>query len=525
MDTKIFFENFETIADAPGGIARLRELILDLAVRGKLSQMHGADIPISTLISDLQNELAPYGEMSEIRFDIPDHWSWIPLASVVHHQLGKMLNTSKMKGLERPYLRSVNVRQDGNIDLTDVKRMLIPESELAKYDVRIGDIFVNEGGDVGRNAIWLTETDQEFAFQNQLHRLRPVCGVESRFVQIVLRHAKGSGVIAAMSSGVTIQHFSASALRKLAFPLPPVEEQKRIVAKVDELMALCDQLEAAQQQRNSIRRATRNSAIDSISTASTAEELNVAWMRINQNWTTFADTPDSISSLRSLILDLAVRGKLVAQIESEGDGLDFLSMFPGTARRLEGMKTVPFEIPETWTWSTLGDVSINRDSERIPISKPLRESRQGPYDYYGASGVIDSFDDYLFDKPLLLIGEDGANLVNRSTPIAFIARGKYWVNNHAHVIDSTSEDALEYLSIVINQMDLKPFLTGTAQPKLNQAKLNQLLIPVPPFDEQKRIVSKVAELMKLCDQLVNVLSERDEITMRIAGALSNEVAA
>ena len=174
MDTKAFFENFETIANAPGGITRLRELVLDLAVRGKLSQRQVDDKRISTLVSNLQNELVPYGEMSEIRFDIPNHWTWISLASVVNHQLGKMLNTSKMRGTKRKYLRSVNVRQDGNIELTDVKEMLIPESELSKYDVRVGDIFVNEGGDVGRNAIWLIQSDEEFAFQNQLHRLRPV---------------------------------------------------------------------------------------------------------------------------------------------------------------------------------------------------------------------------------------------------------------------------------------------------------------------------------------------------------------
>ena len=345
MDTKAFFENFETIANAPGGITRLRELVLDLAVRGKLSQRQVDDKRISTLVSNLQNELVPYGEMSEIRFDIPNHWTWISLASVVNHQLGKMLNTSKMRGTKRKYLRSVNVRQDGNIELTDVKEMLIPESELSKYDVRVGDIFVNEGGDVGRNAIWLIQSDEEFAFQNQLHRLRPVCGVESRYVQFVLWHAKSSGVIAAMSSGVTIQHFSASAIRKLSFPLPPVEEQKRIVAKVDELMALCDELEAAQNQRESIRASARKSAIDSISTATTPNELNAAWKRISDNWLTIVDTSESIASLRSLILGLAVRGKLVDQRMPEGVGLEFASEFSGSYEPSIAPKTAPFEIP------------------------------------------------------------------------------------------------------------------------------------------------------------------------------------
>jgi type I restriction enzyme S subunit len=256
--------NWTTIADTSESIASIRSFVLDLAVRGKLSERHASDRAISTLVSDLESELVPYGEMSEVRFDIPSHWTWTPLASVVEHQLGKMLHTSKMRGTKIKYLRSVNVRKDGNIDLTDVKEMLIPESELEKYSVRVGDVFVNEGGDVGRNAIWLNDEDEEFAFQNQLHRLRPVCGVESRYVQFVLRHAKSSGVIAEMSSGVTIQHFSATAIRKLAFPLPPVEEQRRIVVKVNELMTMCDGLENSLLNRNELAKKISDALVSNI---------------------------------------------------------------------------------------------------------------------------------------------------------------------------------------------------------------------------------------------------------------------
>ncbi len=144
-----------------------------------------------------------------------------------------------------------------------------------------------------------------------------------------------------------------------------------------------------------------------------------------------------------------------------------------------------FQPREGWVVARFGDIVVNRDGDRVPISKEFRATRKGPYDYYGASGVIDSIDDYLFDKLLLLIGEDGANLVNRSTPIAFIAKGKYWVNNHAHVIDAVSPDLLKYLEVYINAIDLKPYLTGTAQPKMNQAKMNSIPVVVPPLSEQK----------------------------------------
>ena len=155
--------------------------------------------------------------------------------------------------------------------------------------------------------------------------------------------------------------------------------------------------------------------------------------------------------------------------------------------------------------------------------------RRGKYDYYGASGVIDSVDDFLFDKPLLLIGEDGANLIARSKPIAFIAKGKYWVNNHAHVLDSISFDVLRYLEVFINSIDLKPYVTGTAQPKMNQAKMNSINVAFPPREEQKRIVAKVDELMVLCDDLEAKLTQQqgdaDRLTEAMVAAVLGNAAA
>jgi len=140
---------------------------------------------------------------------------------------------------------------------------------------------------------------------------------------------------------------------------------------------------------------------------------------------------------------------------------------------------------------------INRDAERVPLSVDERSKLDKIYDYYGASGVIDKVDRYLFDKPLLLIGEDGANLLNRSTPIAFIASGKYWVNNHAHVLDAVAGLSLRYIAIYINAISLAPYVTGTAQPKMNQEKMNSILVPIPPLDEQQRIVAKIDTLLPL----------------------------
>ena len=158
---------------------------------------------------------------------------------------------------------------------------------------------------------------------------------------------------------------------------------------------------------------------------------------------------------------------------------------------------IPFEVPNGWKLTRFGCVMYNRDSERIPLSVSERSKLSKVYDYYGASGVIDKVDKYLFDKDLLLIGEDGANLINRSTPIAFIATGKYWVNNHAHVLDSIDSVFMQYVCLYINSISLVDYVTGTAQPKMNQEKMNSILLFVPPYNEQKRILEKVNEIQPL----------------------------
>lgn len=146
----------------------------------------------------------------------------------------------------------------------------------------------------------------------------------------------------------------------------------------------------------------------------------------------------------------------------------------------------PERNPKGWPQLALGTICRNEDSKRKPIKKTDREERDGPYPYYGASGIIDSFDDYIFDGERLLVAEDGANLVMRSTPVAFIARGQYWVNNHAHVLAESDDADLRFIEQALLLMNLKPYITGSAQPKLNQSNLERILLPMPPVKLQKR---------------------------------------
>ena len=136
---------------------------------------------------------------------------------------------------------------------------------------------------------------------------------------------------------------------------------------------------------------------------------------------------------------------------------------------------------------TLPEISDNRDRVRKPITSSKRKA--GNYPYYGASGIVDYVDGYIFDGDYLLISEDGANLVARSTPIAFSITGKNWVNNHAHVLQFKDKATQKYVEIYLNMIDLEPWINGAAQPKLNQDNLNKISIPLPPLSEQQRIVS------------------------------------
>ena len=284
-------------------------------------------------------------------------------------------------------------------------------------------------------------------------------------------------------------------INEVLIPLPPLSEQHRIVAKIEELLPYIERYGKAEEHLTALN-------------------------------TTFPE------ALKKSILQEAVQGKLVPQNPDDEPASVLLERIraekqalikAGKIKRdkhesvivtrgkipyeiIDGKERciadeVPFELPESWCWCRFGTAMVNRDAERIPLSVSEREKLDKTYDYYGASGVIDKVDRFLFDKPLLLIGEDGANLLLRSKPIAFIAKGQYWVNNHAHVLDTVGGLSMEYICVYINAINLSPYVTGTAQPKMNQEKMNSILVPIPPIEEQHRIVAKIEEIMPMIERL------------------------
>ena len=162
------------------------------------------------------------------------------------------------------------------------------------------------------------------------------------------------------------------------------------------------------------------------------------------------------------------------------------------------------DTPSGWDCSDLGSLTRNFDGRRIPLKAEDRAAKRGPFPYYGASGVIDSVNDYLFDGTFLLITEDG-NLLSKGNPIAFEASGKFWVNNHAHVVQSHGDIPLGYLKAYANHFNLEGYVTGTTRPKLTQAALNGIPIPVAPLAEQRRIVAEIETQFTRLDASVAAL--------------------
>lgn len=231
--------------------------------------------------------------------------------------------------------------------------------------------------------------------------------------------------------GSSIPQLTIPMIKEKAIPLPPLSEQQRIVERIEELFAKLDEAKERLQE-----------------------------------------VADSFAVRKAAILHKAFTGELTKQWRRENGVSD-----------------------ESWEEKKLSEITENQDSKRIPLSKSQRDNMNRIYDYYGASGIIDKVDDYIFEGKKLLIGEDGANLVTRSKDIAFIADGKYWVNNHAHILDVKDTVLLMYLCHYINNMDLIPYVTGSAQPKLTQAKMNNIKIFLPTLPEQHEIVRLIDDLL------------------------------
>lgn len=248
------------LAPSDGDLAalkRLRQAIIELAVRGRLTYHDPADEPAGELLDRIAAERdrlvnakrmrkqkpLPEVPVEDYPFELPKTWGWARFGNICQSRLGKMLDEEKNTGVPRRYLRNANV-QWGRFDLADVKELRLEDSELSEYEVRDGDLLVVEGGYPGRCAVWDSNLmDGVVVFQKALHRVRPLADISSRFIALALRNAVDTDRISEFLTGSGIQHLTGRKLVTLPIPLPPIEEQRRIVDRVAELSAMCDQLE------------------------------------------------------------------------------------------------------------------------------------------------------------------------------------------------------------------------------------------------------------------------------------------
>lgn len=180
------------------------------------------------------------------------------------------------------------------------------------------------------------------------------------------------------------------------------------------------------------------------------------------------------------------------------------------------------EVPEHWKVKRVKDELNSLDYKRIPLSGEIRgQMTEANYDYYGASGVIDKVEDYIFDEPTILIGEDGANLYSRSSPLAFIASGKYWVNNHAHIL-KPRKGKIRFFCYLLEAFDYTTLISGSAQPKLTAGQLNRVQLMVPPIAEQQAIANYLDTKTAQIDRQIDLLSQKAAQYGKLKQSLINE---
>jgi type I restriction enzyme M protein len=209
-----------------------------------------------------------------------------------------------------------------------------------------------------------------------------------------------------------------------------------------------------------------------------------------------------LSDIEIPLPPLEIQEQIVTEIEG------YQKIIDGAKQIVNNYKPT-ISIQNDWKRVELRTLAKNLDGKRKPVTKGDR--KEGKYPYYGASGIVDKVEDYIFDDTLLLISEDGANLVSRVYPIAFTATGKFWVNNHAHVLKFDNLDLHRYVEVYINQIDISKKVTGSAQPKLNQSHLNEILIPIPSPEEQHTIVKAIEEELKLVNankRLIEIFEQK-----------------
>lgn len=545
------------------GIKKLRELILELAVSGKLVPQDASDEPASVLLERIAAEKTRSVEEGRIkklkklpeireedtRFELPKGWALVRFGHVSEHNSGKTLDQGRNQGILRDYITTSNLYW-GRFDLSEVKQMPVQDSELEKCLATANDLLICEGGEAGRAAVW--EQDYDICFQNHIHRARFYGGISPHYILRFFQMMSFTGEINNYRKGVGISNMSGKALSSILLPLPPIAEQNRIVAKVDELMALCDQLEHRSESLLAAHQTLVETLLATLTDCVDADELAQSWARLSAHFDTLFTTEASIDALKQTILQLAVMGKLVPQDPSDEPASSLLERIAAEKAQLVKEKKIkkekplsviredekPFELPQGWEWERFGKIFLDLKYGTSQRSDYLIDGNPVLRIPNVAGGAI-SLDDLKFSKlsltelndlaltegDLLFIRSNGSlGIVGRCVVVDICLDGfafaGYLVRSRMPKRDFCSHfiSLAMDTSYVRNQIE-QPIRSTSGVKNINSTEISNLIIPVPPLLEQHRIVAKVNELMVICDQLKSRLQTSQQTQLALAESL------
>ena len=569
--TALLTDNLQLLAGAPNGIKKLRELILELAVRGKLVPQDPNDEPASELLKRIAEEKArlvaegkikkqkPLPEVDEeaLPFELPAGWKWSSLAQVA-------------------FVNPRNAAAD-SLEVSFVPMTFIGTGFDAQHEqeprlwgeVKQGFTHFAEG-DIGVAKITpCFENSKACVFSNllnglgagttELHIVRPVSGtLDPRYVLAYLKSPQFLLVGETKMTGTAGQkRLPKDFVEANPFPLPPLAEQHRIVAKVDELMALCDRLEARQADAESAHAQLVQALLGSLTQARDAEDFAQSWQRLAEHFHTLFTTEPSIDALKQTLLQLAVMGKLVPQDPSDEPASELLKRIAEEKARLvaEGKlkkqkplaeideSEMSFELPLGWKWQRFADFAL--DVSTGPFGSLIHQSDyvNGGVPLVNPSHMIDGR--IVADSSVSLLPDMAASLNSyrlSAGDIVMARRGEVgraalvteaeegWLcGTGSFVLRFTSEISRAYVWILFRCHSVRTYLAGaavgTTMVNLNHGILLKMPIAVPPITEQHRIVAKVDQLMALCDQLKTRLNQVRQVHEQLAGALVEQAVA
>jgi len=550
------------------GIKKLRGLILELAVRGKLVPQEPNDRPASEILNEIAAEKKqlvkegkiqvpkPLPEISveEMNYSLPKGWEWVRFGTIAQHNSGKTLDSGRNTGQLRDYITTSNLYW-GRFDLDNIRQMQITDKEIEKCTAIKGDLLICEGGEAGRAAVW--PYDHDVCFQNHIHRARFYGELDPYYLYRFFEKLNATGEIDLHRKGVGISNMSSKALALIVLSLPPLAEQHRIVAKIDELMALCDQLE--QQQTNNIEahQTLVETLLGTVTNVESQHELSEAWTRISNHFDTLFTTEQSIDQLKQTILQLAVMGKLVPQDPNDEPASVLLDKIAKEKKKLVkegGIKKQkelteivedekPFAVPIIWEFSYLQDLCelITDGTHQTPtytvegrpfisaqcvkpfrfLPENCRFVSENDYQDYIKSRKPE-YRDVLLARVGAGIGE--AALIDTDLEFAiYVSTGllkpfKDFILSEYLVLWLNSPDGR-------NNSEKSTYGKGVSQGNLNLSLIRSFVVSVPPLAEQHRIVAKVNELMILCDTLKARLADAQTTQVHLADTIVEQAVA